>query len=174
MSFTKLQLHKKICHDFLLCKLGGGPCLDSDGCDYQMTVNWSGHRGLRWLGEHGRETMAAQGRVGNGDTEVVGKSVKGLNDSDKWCKALPHLFLKNCCFPREESCSEFICSSPCWNALLWKGEYSHCSVRQLASSWAGLFHRWTQGVALSAVLGWFSWLRFGALSLELHSALAWC
>lgn len=169
MSFMKLQLHKKICCDFLLCRLDGDPCLDSDGCDYQMTVSWSK---VTW--EYGRGAMAAQGRIGSGDTEVVGKSVKGLNDSDKWHKALPHLFLKNCCFPREESCSEFLCSSPCWNALLWKAEYSQCSVRQLASSWAGLFHRRTHSVALRAVLGWFSWLRSGALSLELHSALAWC
>lgn len=102
-----------------------------------MTISWSGHRGLRWLGEHGRGAMAAQGRIRNGNTGVVGNSVKGLNDSDK-CKALPRLFLRNCCLTGEESCSECLSSSACWNALLWKAEYSQGSVKQLASSRAGL------------------------------------
>lgn len=51
--------------------------------------------------------MAAQGWTGNGDAGVDGNSVKSLNDSDKWHKALPHLFLKNCCLPREESFQNF-------------------------------------------------------------------
>lgn len=78
-----------------------------------MTISWSGHRGLRVTWGTQKRSHGSTGRIGNGDIEVVGHSIKGLSDSDKWRKALLHLFLKNCCLPREESCSEFLGCSPC-------------------------------------------------------------
>lgn len=57
--------------------------------------------------------MAGQGSIRNRNTGGDGNSVEGLNDSDKWHKALPHSLSKELLFSLRGKLSEFLGSSPC-------------------------------------------------------------